>query len=156
MCFVDVGWKLKVEETFTFTLIYIHTLHWFISILSNYANPQLSKLLQKTFLQLIDDAQPEDVDERTTNGEGVFSFCAEDRILVIVSLFFHFQFWSTIVFLINFHDQWQVCIFFLQNTCHYEFIFPTFVIIFTVHRKTFRYATIVSFPSLQLKSCQWC
>ena len=38
-------------------------------------------------LQLVTDAIPdENVDERTSNGEGVFSFCNTDRIFVIVSL----------------------------------------------------------------------
>ena len=37
-------------------------------------------------LQLVTDAIAETVDERTTNGEGVFSFCNTDRIFVIVSL----------------------------------------------------------------------
>jgi len=39
----------------------------------------------RTKTELIDDDQPTDVDERTTNGEGVFSFCSTDRILVIAS-----------------------------------------------------------------------
>jgi len=39
----------------------------------------------RTKTELIDDAQPTHVDERTTNGEGVFSFCSDDRILVIAS-----------------------------------------------------------------------
>ena len=154
MYFVDVGWKLKVEETFTFTLIYIHTLHWFISILSNYANPQLSKLLQKTLLQLIDDAQPEDVDERTTNGEGVFSFCAEDRILVIVS----FSPFSILIhnFLFNQFPWPMTSESFLSAEYSSLWVhIPHFCVNFH-GRKTFIDAGIVSFPSLQLKSCQWC
>merc|ERR1712203_390955 len=43
-------------------------------------------LLQlRTKTELIDDAQPTDLDERTTNSEGVFSLCSTDRTLVIAS-----------------------------------------------------------------------
>jgi len=39
----------------------------------------------RTKTELVDDATNEHVGERTTNGEGVFSFCSDDRIFVIAS-----------------------------------------------------------------------
>ena len=52
-------------------------------------------------LQLVTDAIAETVDERTTNGEGVFSFCNTDRIFVIVSLSIINIFPYEVIFLIS-------------------------------------------------------
>lgn len=51
--------------------------------ISYFLVPQITEFV----FQLVDDATNEHVGERTTNGEGVFSFCSDDRIFVIVSLF---------------------------------------------------------------------